>query len=121
MDQNRNGSALDDILGMAIISQANPGFEDSVAKVAKSAYVPFLKAFEAEAEQLGKPILYLHGDSHQFRVDSPYKSPIDRREIKNVTRVEGYGAPNVNWVRISVGASSSTPFSIESGRFLPVK
>jgi len=111
----------DDIIGMAVFSQANPGFEDSPAEVAKSAYVPFLKAFEAEAERLGKPILYVHGDSHQFRVDSPYKSPLDRREIKNLTRVEGYGAPNVNWVRITVNAKSSALFSIESGRFLQVK
>lgn len=110
-----------DIIGMAIFSQANPGFEESPAKVAKSAYAPFLQAFEAAAEGLGKPILYIHGDSHQFRVERPYKSPIDRREIKNVTRVEGYGSPNVNWVRITVSKQSSTPFSIESGRFLPVK
>ena len=111
----------DDIIGMAVFSQANPGFEDSPAEVAKSAYVSFLKAFEAEAERLGKPILYVHGDSHQFRVDRPYKSPLDRREIKNVTRVEGYGSPNVNWVRVTVGKQSGAPFSIESGRFLPVK
>ncbi|MBK7684643.1 MAG: metallophosphoesterase [Rhodocyclaceae bacterium] len=111
----------DDIIGMAVFSQANPGFEESPTHVAKSAYVPFLNAFEAEAERLGKPILYVHGDSHQFRVDNPYKSPLDRREIKNVTRVEGYGSPNVNWVRVTVGKQSGKPFSIESGRFLPMK
>ncbi|MBC7625480.1 MAG: metallophosphoesterase [Aeromicrobium sp.] len=109
-----------DILGLAIFLQANPGFEESPAAVAKSAYVPFLQAFEREVEKFGKPTLFAHGDTHEFRVDRPYRSPLNKRAIENVTRVEGYGSPRVNWVRIGVDTNNrQQPFQISSGGFVP--
>ncbi len=108
-----------DIVGLAVFLQANPGFEETRATVAKSAYVPFLQGFERAAADFGKPVLFAHGDTHQYRVDQPYKSPIDQRPITNVTRVEGYGSPVVNWVRITVDANNrAIPFRIESGGFV---
>jgi hypothetical protein len=109
-----------DILGLAIFMQANPGFEEPVAEVAKSAYVPFLRAFESLATSLAKPVLFAHGDTHTYRVDKPYLSPVDKKPVPNVVRVEGYGSPDVNWVRITVDPNNkSDPFYIESGRFAP--
>lgn len=108
-----------DIVGLVIATQANPGFEESVAEVAKSAYVPFFSAFEKEAASFGKPILFAHGDTHTFRVKQPYVSPINKQLVANVTRVEGYGSPHVNWVRITIDAKNRTnPFFIESGHFV---
>jgi hypothetical protein len=109
----------DDIAGLAIFLQANPGFEESTESVQKSAFNDFLRAFDAAAVAFGKPILFAHGDSHQFRVE-PYLSPLDKRPILNVTRVEGYGSPLVNWIKITVDANNRvTPFVIKSGGFLP--
>jgi Calcineurin-like phosphoesterase len=109
----------DDIAGLAIFLQANPGFEESTASVQKSAFNDFLRAFDAAAVAFGKPILFAHGDSHQFRVE-PYLSPVDKRPILNVTRVEGYGSPFVNWIKITVDANNRvTPFVIKSGGFVP--
>lgn len=109
----------DDIAGLAIFLQANPGFEESTTSVQKSGFNEFLRAFDAAAVAFGKPILFAHGDSHQFRVE-PYLSPIDKQPILNVTRVEGYGSPSVNWIKITVDANNRvTPFVIKSGGFLP--
>jgi hypothetical protein len=109
-----------DIVGLAIFLQANPGFEESPSAVAKSAYVPFLQAFEQEVEKFGKPTLFAHGDTHEFRIDRPYRSPLNKRAIENMTRVEGYGSPRVNWVRISVDMNNrQQPFQISSGGFVP--
>ena len=109
----------DDIVGLAIFLQANPGFEESTTSVQKSGFNEFLRAFDAAAVAFGKPILFAHGDSHQFRVE-PYLSPIDKQPILNVTRVEGYGSPSVNWIKITVDANNRvTPFVIKSGGFLP--
>jgi Calcineurin-like phosphoesterase len=109
----------DDIAGLAIFLQANPGFEESAASVQKSGFNDFLRAFDAAAVAFGKPILFAHGDSHQFRVE-PYLSPINKRPILNVTRVEGYGSPFVNWIKITVDANNRvTPFVIKSGGFVP--
>lgn len=109
-----------DVLGLVVISHANPGFEESPAVVAKSVYAPFLTAFEQEAEALGKPVMFAHGDSHQHRVDRPYKSPMDKRAIQNVMRVEGYGSPHVNWVRVTVEPEAKALFTVSSGNFLPL-
>jgi len=110
-----------DIIGLAIFLQANPGFEEAPATVAKSAYVAFLREFERAAVAFGKPILFAHGDTHQYRVDQPYKSPLSARTIENVTRVEGYGSPSVNWVRITIDSNNrERPFVIQSGNFTAV-
>ena len=109
----------DEIAGLAIFMQANPGFEETAAHVQKSGFKKFLTAFDTAAEAFGKPILFAHGDSHQFRVE-PYVSPVDKRPILNVTRVEGYGSPFVNWIKITVDANNRvTPFVIKSGGFVP--
>ena len=110
-----------DIIGLAIFLQANPGFEEKPANVAKSGYVTFLREFEQAAVAFGKPVLFAHGDTHQYRVDQPYKSPLDQRPVENVTRVEGYGSPNVNWVRITIDSNNrQRPFVIQSGNFAAV-
>ncbi len=109
----------DNIAGLAIFLQANPGFEEAAAMVQKSGFRDFLEAFDAAAIAFGKPILFAHGDSHHFRVE-PYRSPLDKQAISNVTRVEGYGSPFVNWVNVTVNANDRvTPFTIKSGGFLP--
>jgi hypothetical protein len=107
-------------IGLAIFLQANPGFEEKPEDVQKSGFHDFLRAFETEAAAFGKPILFTHGDSHQFRIVQPYLSPLDRRPIANVTRLESYGSPFVNWVHVSVDARQpSNPFIISSGNFGP--
>jgi hypothetical protein len=108
----------DDIAGLAVFIQGNPGFEETAIHVQKSGFKTFLTAFDAAAAAFGKPILFAHGDSHQFRVE-PYSSPIDKQPILNVTRVEGYGSPSVNWIKITVDARNRvTPFVIKSGGFV---
>ncbi len=109
-----------DFVGLAIFLQANPGFEEDPRSVQKSGYREFLEAFEAAAVAFGKPILFAHGDTHRFRIDRPYRSPLDKRPLTNITRVECYGSPFVNWVRITVdGRNHAQPFIIESGNFIP--
>jgi Calcineurin-like phosphoesterase len=104
---------------LVIFLQANPGFEEPPPPGQTSPYKPFLDVFEAEAARLAKPILFTHGDTHQFRAE-PYKSPLDKRPLPNVTRLEGYGNPNVNWVRVTVDANNrAQPFVIQSGGFTP--
>ena len=100
---------------VAIFLQANPGFEEPAAKVEKSAYPPFLKVFEATASAWKKPVLFAHGDTHQFRL-RPYESPIDRKQITNITRLETFGSPSTNWIRVNVRPENTTaPFEAFAG------
>ncbi len=52
------------------------------------------------AQRWGKPVLVVHGDSHQFRIDQPFT--LDRKPLANVTRLIVPGERDVRAVRVSV-------------------
>lgn len=104
-----------------IISQANPGFDqadptraplrDPVSlnetDGAPDGFKEFLVALRAEVLAFAKPVVYVHGDSHYFRIDKPFLDSTGRR-IQNFTRVETFGNNKQNgnndmqWVRALV-------------------
>jgi hypothetical protein len=47
-------------------------------------------------------VLLIHGDTHQFRIDKPLTDLRTNRPIRNFTRVEVFGYPFMNWVRVGV-------------------
>ena len=46
----------------------------------------------------GKPVVYVHGDSHLFRVDESLVVSRSLRIIENFTRVEIFGCPYSPWL-----------------------
>src|SRR6267154_5819300 len=50
----------------------------------------FLVALRQEVIAFGKPVAYVHGDSHYFRIDKPFLDSKGQR-IANFTRVETFG------------------------------
>jgi hypothetical protein len=73
----------------------------------RRAYEPFMSALEAEARRFQKPVLVIHGDSHEYTVDHP------RRDAPNLLRLEVPGSPDVGWVRVIVTSSATQPFAFE--------
>ena len=62
-------------------------------------------------------VLLVHGDTHRFRVDSPLRDPASGVPVANFTRVEVFGSPNVNWVRLRVVADGDrVSFEVSPGR-----
>ena len=59
----------------------------------------------------GKPVVYVHGDTHIFRVDKPLVGSVSGRIIENFTRVETFGFPDTHWVRASVDPRDPQVFS----------
>jgi hypothetical protein len=109
-----------DARGVVFFQQANPGFELSQDEVRQSAWAESTRAFEELALAAGLPVLYVHGDTHTFRVEHPYRSPLDKRALPNVTRLEGFGNPHIDWVRVQVlPTRRENPFRIEAGGFVP--
>jgi hypothetical protein len=106
-----------------IIAQADPRFENTWPADVQQRYMlaglgfkspetrratgfdDFLAALEKETLALGKPVVYVHGDSHVFRVDKPLFGSASRRFIENFTRVETFGYPDTHWVRAIVDPS----------------
>jgi len=112
-----------------IIAQADPGFDahswDAPNRDPKSltqigtdpdGYKDYLLALRAEVTAFRKPVAYVHGDSHFFRVDKPFLDAQGRR-LENFTRVETFGnnAANgnndVQWVKVTVDPRSREVFS----------
>ena len=48
-----------------------------------------------------RPVAFLHGDTHIFRVDKPLYDDAGLL-VENLTRVEPFGHPYVHWVRVLV-------------------
>ncbi len=113
-----------------IIAQADPRFENSWSSVMQQRYMleglglkspearratgfdEFLAALEKETVSFQKPVVYVHGDSHIFRVDKPLVGSTSRRVIENFTRVETFGHPDAHWVRAIVDPTDPGVFAL---------
>src|SRR5262249_28011307 len=65
-----------------------------------------------------KPVAYVHGDTHYFRIDKPFLDAQGHR-LENFTRVETFGdhqengTNDVNWVKVRVDAASREVFAFQ--------
>jgi len=114
------------------VSQADPGFDTTDATrgpvrdpktLAETdgqadGYQEFLLALRDQVIAFARPVAYVHGDSHYFRVDKPFLSSTGAR-LENFTRVETFGdhAENgindVHWLKVMVDARSREVFSYQ--------
>jgi hypothetical protein len=114
------------------ISQANPGWDMSDGTRAPlrnpqtlaeadgqpDGFQEFLIALRTEVIAFRKPVAYVHGDSHYFRVDKPFLDAQGRR-LENFTRVETFGDNqangnnDVNWLKVLVDPRSREVFSYQ--------
>jgi hypothetical protein len=115
-----------------IISQADPGFDQSDPTRAPlrhpktlaqtdsqpDGFQSFLIAVRNETIAFGKPVAYVHGDSHYFRIDKPLLDSAGKR-LENFTRVETFGdnAANglndVQWVKALVDPHNRDVFAFQ--------
>jgi hypothetical protein len=130
--------------GIMIIGQADPGFDlsdptraplrdpktlaeqtqtgccptNTYAAASPDGYVSFLTALRSLTTAFRKPVVYVHGDSHYFRIDKPLLDSQGRR-LENFTRLETFGdnAPNglndVHWVKALVDPTSRDVFAFQ--------
>lgn len=102
-----------ELAGLVILSQANPDFEEHWRTPgAPDGFVEFRDMLLAVARRLGKPILFVHGDTHRYRLDRPLEDPESGERIANFTRLEVYGSPWVRWVRGMLYPTGPAPFSV---------
>jgi hypothetical protein len=115
-----------------IVSQADPGWDKSdptraplrdpqtlvETDGAADGYKDFLAALREQVTAFKRPVAYVHGDSHYYRVDKPFLDASGRR-LENFTRVETFGdnAANgnndVQWVKVTVDPRSREVFSYQ--------
>jgi hypothetical protein len=115
-----------------LISQADPGFDLSDATRAPlrnpqtlaetdgqpDGFQDFLVALRDQVVGFRKPVAYVHGDSHYFRVDKPFLNSLGQR-LENFTRVETFGdnaqngTNDVNWLKVTVKPNTREVFSYQ--------
>jgi hypothetical protein len=114
-----------------VISQANPGwhpFENDASPrnpvtlvqldAKPDGFRAFLLALRAEVIAFGRPVVYVHGDTHTFRIDKPLFDAQGRR-LENLTRLETFGdnaangTNDVNWVKVLVDPHSREVFAFQ--------
>jgi hypothetical protein len=115
-----------------LISQADPGWDLSDATRAPTrdpntlaetdgapdGFQTFLIALRAEVTAFRRPVAYVHGDSHYFRIDKPLHDSAGRR-LENFTRVETFGdnqangTNDVSWIKVHVDPRSREVFSFQ--------
>lgn len=114
------------------ISQADPGFDATDATRGPvrdpktlvetdgqpDGFHDFLSALRDQVIAFRRPVAYVHGDSHYFRVDKPFLDAQGRR-LENFTRVETFGDNqangdnDVNWLKVVVDVHSREVFSYQ--------
>jgi hypothetical protein len=78
----------------------------------------FLSALRDRVVAFRKPVVYVHGDSHYFRIDKPLQNSAGQR-LENFTRLETFGDHqengnnDVNWVKVTVDPDSREVFSYQ--------
>jgi hypothetical protein len=104
------------LLGVAIFIQADPDFSLRRLRKPRSGYREFVTQLAAEAAAFKRPVLLAHGDSHRYIVDRPLFDPASGKAVRNVLRVETFGSPTINWVRITVDPDDPQLFRAEPGQ-----
>jgi hypothetical protein len=99
LEQSFNLARGDRLRAVVIFMQANPwGFPTS----RYTGFRELLATMAKETLGFDGKVLLVHGDTHRFRVDSPLHDPATGALVANFTRVEVFGSPGMNWVRIRV-------------------
>jgi hypothetical protein len=104
--------------GLMVIMQADPGFDLPETETVNerlspdfNGYTEFLNALATATRDFDGQVVLVHGDTHFFKIDKPLFNQANM--LKNFTRVETFGSPNVHWVIVSVDRNSANVFHFE--------
>jgi len=91
---------------VAVVIHANPDFEEGK----EPGFTDFLNSMRGFLSEYQQPVVCIHGDTHYYRVDKPLKNE-SRKVLRNFTRMEVFGSPNVAGVAVTVDPTDPQVFS----------
>ncbi len=104
--------------GIMIVIQGDPGFvipetedDDESRLPGKDGYAAFLDALIAQTEAFDGQVVLVHGDTHYFKIDKPL--PDATHMLPNFTRVQTFGSPNIQWIKVDVDATGRDVFTFQ--------
>jgi hypothetical protein len=100
-----------------IVMQADPGFDlpetsaNERTDPGVDGYTNLLATLVDETRAFGGQVALVHGDTHYFTIDKPL---VDQAHLlPNLTRVETFGNPNVQWVKATIDPRNRNVFTFE--------
>ena len=132
LQQTFDEAKANDSAAVMLVSQADPGFDATDATRGPvrdpktlvetdgqpDGFHDFLVALRNLSIDFRRPVVYVHGDSHYFRVDRPFLDAQGRR-LENFTRVETFGdnqangTNDVQWLKVLVDPHSRDVFAFQ--------
>ncbi|HEX6734507.1 MAG TPA: hypothetical protein VF096_06815 [Azonexus sp.] len=106
--------------GIVLLFQANPGFAHFAQGLAHRGYRSFLHALQQEVANFAGPVVVVHGDTHFSRIDHPLRDA-DGKPVARFTRVETFGYPLMGWTRGIIDTDSPGLFRFETHPWPPRK
>jgi hypothetical protein len=107
---HRDGGRLDLLVALIGTKAQTDGQPDG--------FQQFLVALRDHVIAFRRPVAYVHGDSHYFRLDRPFLDAQGRR-LENFTRVETFGDNQANgnndvqWLKVFVHPHSREVFAYQ--------
>ena len=103
--------------GIVVVTQGDPGFDlpetedqDESTAPSVSGYRNFMGKLADETANYKGQVLFVHGDTHYFKMDKPLYSP--SKLLPNFTRLQTFGSPILHWARVQVDTRSANIFTV---------
>ena len=100
------------LAGMLIFAQGDPDFEGKMRRKGSNGFADFRNALRDLALKFKKPVLFVNGDTHRYKLDQPIADPATGRPLQNFTRVVVFGSPQTRWIRAGIAPSSPQLFQV---------
>lgn len=107
-----------DAKGLVLVVQGDPGFDlpetedhDESTAVEFMGYRNFMNHLAQETSKFNGQVLFVHGDTHYFKLDKPLYSPT--KMLPNFTRLQTFGSPSLHWVRVTVDPRAAHLFQVQ--------
>jgi hypothetical protein len=104
--------------GLVLVVQADPGFDlpeteefDESTRPQFVGYRHFMSKLAEQSKDFKGEVLFVHGDTHFFKLDKPLSSPTQL--LPNFTRLQTFGSPSLHWVKVTVNPSNVNVFQVE--------
>jgi len=98
--------------GIFLTMQANPRFDLAVDDPDRKGFQAIIGHLRELTAAFDKPVVLAHGDFHEYLVDKPFNTGEDDG-LANLTRVQTFGSPRVNWLKVHVVPNSPSLFVFE--------
>ncbi|MEO7741616.1 MAG: hypothetical protein ABIR98_01590 [Usitatibacter sp.] len=106
LEQAVRASERSETRALVILLQANPWHSRH------RAYDALLRQVQDSARRVKRPVLFVHGDTHNQRVDQPFLDTLGN-PIHNLVRLETFGSPFIGWVKVTVDPDDPQVFRFD--------